>query len=147
MNKIVLSEEQTNQAFSLLSSGESLETTRKALNLSSKSMLLSRLTDTPEHLERYRASLISKGALFASEIVDIADDLEIPVDRAKLMMNARQWVAGKMLPAIFGAENAMRASVNVGADGSIEARGPMVINLVGAKESAPDAEKVIDIET
>ncbi len=115
MKKIVLSSSALDNAFSMLSKGASLNETAKTLNLSSKSLLLSKLTETPQLLERYRATLISKAALHASEIVDIADDLEVPVDRAKLMVHARQWEASKILPALFGAEKAMNGlSVNVG---------------------------------
>lgn len=39
---------------------------------------------------------------YADDIIEIADDREIGEFRAKVMIDARKWIAGKLMPKVYG---------------------------------------------
>jgi IS30 family transposase len=94
-----LTDEQCSTIYGMLSTGASIRDAAKSTGMS-KSTLLRKITDSEERLGQYRATLEAKALYHAAEIVDIADDESIPVDRAKLMVHARQWDASKILSKI-----------------------------------------------
>lgn len=104
------------------------------------------LSEAPDFREKYTRAREAQAEHYAAEIVDIADEAEVQqvvtpdgvvdfkldataVARNKLRVEARKWVASKLLPKKYGdrVEN-----VHTGADG-----GPIDLNLkvafVGAK--------------
>ena len=104
------------------------------------------LSESPEFRDKYTRAREAQAEHYASEIVDIADEVEVQqvvtpdgvvdfkldataVARNKLRVDARKWVASKLLPKKYGdrVEN-----VHTGVDG-----GPVDLNLkvsfVGAK--------------
>lgn len=52
--------------------------------------------------EQYAQARATGWHLIGEEIVDIADDRTIPPEDKRLMVDARKWLAGKMLPRVFG---------------------------------------------
>jgi hypothetical protein len=136
---ITVSDDDTQKAYSLLSQGLSTRKVAKRLGIS-KTKLLSTLTKTRELQDQYRASLIGKACLEVGEIVDIADDTEIPVDRARLMIHARQWQASKLLQHVFGdgiKDGSM--SINLGTQTQ-----PLTIQLVS--NAPPQSTQPIDTQ-
>ena len=137
---ITIEKDQIELAFACLCQGDSTREVAKRLGVS-KTKLLSTLTKTRELQDQYRMSLLGKAALHASEIVDIADDKSIPVDRAKLMVHAREWEASKLLYHIFGDVKAGNTSINL----STTSDKPLVIQLVNGKDEPKPIDTITDV--
>jgi hypothetical protein len=142
-----LSDDECSMAYGMLSLGKSIRDTAKEMGLS-KSTLLRKITDSPARLGQYRATLEAKALYHAAEIIDIADDDGIPVDRAKLMVHARQWDASKILSKIglYGdassGQGANLTNVNVAGGSQIVIQAVPLTPI----ENGDLAQQVIDAE-
>jgi hypothetical protein len=136
---ITIPDEDVQRAFSLLFQGCSTRDVAKKLGVS-KTKLLGTLTKSRELQDQYRASLIGKACLEVSEIVDISDDESIPVDRARLMIHARQWQASKLLQHVFGDSTKDSSTLTLNTSGNQ----PLVIQLVNGKDE-PAVDTITDV--
>lgn len=91
------------QIASRLIQGESLRKICADSKMPSMATVCRWLAD-PEHSfrEHYANARDIQAEIFADEIVDIADDDEGDVQRAKLRVDARKWVVSKLLPKKYG---------------------------------------------
>jgi hypothetical protein len=106
-----------------LYSGLSLSEAAKKQSLH-KTTLVRHLVSNPTYEQRYARALVSKGVIFAEEIVSIPDalpDEPTPGElaKAKMRMEARQWTATKFWQHLSPERVAQAgvASVNIQANG------------------------------
>ena len=141
------------KALEAINSGKSLDQAAKDQGLH-KTTLVRHLISNPTYEQRYARAMVSKGVIYADEIVSIPDALsEDPTPgelaKARMRVEARQWAATKFWQHLTP-EKVAKAQVNIqnNADG-------LSITFVGDKETAEttdtplreSTDEVIDIET
>lgn len=60
------------------------------------------LNEHPDFKSHYHAAIHMRAEKLAQETLDVADDLTVDPEDRKLMIHARQWLAGKINPALWG---------------------------------------------
>jgi hypothetical protein len=75
--------------------------------------------------EQYARARSIRSELYADEIVDLADDESVDPQRSRLQVDARKWVASKLLPKTYGERLALSAP-----DG-----GPIPVEITSAAEA------------
>jgi hypothetical protein len=105
-----------------IAEGESLVSICRSDAMPGYSTVLRWLDANEEFRGRYARARDDQAERFAQEIVDIADTEE-DTQRAKLRMDARKWVAAKLLPKKYGERQTLE---HEGAGG-----GPIIISLLG----------------
>ncbi len=121
-----ISKKQTQLICDLLIEGRSFRTICDALELS-HSTVSRWIRENPKFRQQYGRARRWQARFAADEIIEIADDtsndvtgeLQMPngvaVQRAKLRIDARKWVAAKLLPKKYGDVPAQNSTnVNVG---------------------------------
>jgi hypothetical protein len=76
----------------------------------------------PEFREAYTRARIEQQHLYVEQIMEIAADKSIDPDRARIMIDARKWIAGKVAPRIYGDKISTEVSGPDGKPIQIEAR-------------------------
>ena len=102
---------------SLCAQGCSLKTITKMPDMPAMDTILKWLNERPEFLDHYSRACEARTHMWAEEILDLADSAEASneaVNKAKLQIFARQWLAGKHHPRKFGDRV---QQVHTGADG------------------------------
>ena len=125
------------------------KTIREAAELQGfgKTKLLNHILKSPDGERRYAQALMGKGALYASEIVSIADRLpddptQNQVAKAKLRVEARQWCATKFWQHLSNevqAKSQLNVSLNTTSDK------PLVIQLVNGKDEPKPVDTITDV--
>lgn len=97
--------------------GESLVKICEELSMPASSTVYKWLIDIPEFSENYARAREAQAERYADEIIDIADDTTrdlIPfsgaIERSKLKVDARKWVASKLLPKKYGSFKAIEVN-------------------------------------
>lgn len=92
-----------------LANGESLRRICLTPNYPSQAMVFRWLAANEQFREQYRSAREAQADVLADEIIDIADGkraayegTEADVQRDKLSVHARQWVAAKLKPKKYG---------------------------------------------
>lgn len=103
-----------------LMEGESLISICKDKNMPSESTVYKWLNDIPEFSEQYARAREVQAERYADEIINIADDISrdlIPfsgaIERSKLQVDARKWIASKLLPKKYGSFKAIEVKGEV----------------------------------
>lgn len=105
---------------SRLMDGESLQAICRSAGMPSRVTVLRWLGANEAFRTQYARAREAQAEALADEIVAIADDEEGDVQRSRLRVDARKWVAAKLLPKKYG--DASRVE-HTGADGGpIETR-------------------------
>lgn len=71
---------------------------------------------TPENAERYARATEKRAEWYAEQIAEIADDPELDPQDKRVRIDARKWIACKLIPRRFGDKQ----EVDVKAQVSIE---------------------------
>lgn len=82
--------------------GESLNSICKEKGMPSKGVFLGWTNKDQTLADQYARSMEQRAELYAEEIIRIADDNNIDVHRARLMVDSRKWVACKLKPKRYG---------------------------------------------
>jgi hypothetical protein len=87
--------------------GESMRAIIKDKGMPSNSTFLRWAADDPEISRMYTQALQMRAALYADELVDLADRAGTmteahQIQALKLMVNTRQWIASRLLPRVYG---------------------------------------------
>lgn len=84
-----------------LADGESLRTICTDADMPAKSTVFRWLTENTNFQDQYTRARESQADHYADEIVDIADASE-DAGLARVQIDARKWVAGKLRPKVYG---------------------------------------------
>lgn len=60
------------------------------------------LSKHPEFSSQYARAVETRTEAYAEEVIEIADNPELPSDQKRVMIDARKWVACKLLPKVYG---------------------------------------------
>jgi hypothetical protein len=91
-----------------LAGGESLRKICKSEGMPSITTVLSWATghtveaNEADFPKQYAIARATRSELYADEIVDLADDKDVDPQRSRLQVDARKWVASKLLPKTYG---------------------------------------------
>jgi hypothetical protein len=89
-----------------ISEGESLRSICSTPDMPCKAIIFKWLSDKPEFLDQYARAREEQAESMADEIVAIADSVEasdnVAVQKARLQIDARKWVASKLKPKRYG---------------------------------------------
>lgn len=85
-----------------IAQGKSLRTIQKLAGMPSMGCIMKWTNTIPEFDELYARAKAKQTESFNEQIHMIADDKTIPVERAKLMIETRKWIMGKMKPRKYG---------------------------------------------
>jgi hypothetical protein len=100
-----------------ISEGRSLQKVCRSKHLPSYSTVTRWLNDDEEFRKKYAQSRKQQAELLASQILEIADDEEQDtaqdrINRARLKIDTRKWIASKLLPKVYGERNNPEITVN-----------------------------------
>lgn len=84
-----------------IAGGESLRTICKDRDMPSPATVFKWLNNQPTFAEQYARAREAQADTIVDEIVDIADRAKDP-NKARVQIDARKWVAGKMKPKKYG---------------------------------------------
>jgi hypothetical protein len=85
-----------------LRKGKSLRAICKAEGMPDESTVRAWATENTPFADRYRrAKELSYTKLF-DELIELADDANIPADQKRIMVDTRKWALAKALPKIYG---------------------------------------------
>lgn len=97
-----------------LMEGESLLSICKKKDMPSASTVYKWLLEIPEFSDNYARAREAQAERYADEIIGLADDTSrdlIPfsgaIERSKLQVDARKWIASKLLPKKYGSFKAI----------------------------------------
>lgn len=82
--------------------GESLNSICKEKGMPSKGVFLGWTNDDKDLADQYARSMEQRAELYAEDIIRIADDESLDINRARLMVDSRKWVACKLKPRRYG---------------------------------------------
>jgi hypothetical protein len=82
--------------------GESLRTICKADNMPAQSSVFKWLANEPGFAEQYARARETQADAIFDEILNIADDSDGDVQRDRLRVDSRKWMAGKLRPKKYG---------------------------------------------
>ena len=106
----IYSEELTDEILTRLCDGESLRSICASENMPAQGTVYRWITEKPDFRENYEAARRDQAELYASEIIEIADETPLgehgidgaAVQRNRLRVDARKWIASKLLPKKYG---------------------------------------------
>jgi len=122
-----LTNEQTDELLACLTDGRSLLSICEGDEFPSYRTIMRRIQNDPSFKERHDLARRIQAERFVDEIVTIADDGRNDtytdqdgkkvvdydnINRARLRVDARKWIAAKMLPAKYGDNNRPEVHVN-----------------------------------
>lgn len=84
-----------------IAEGESLRSVCRDANMPNKATVFRWLATIPEFSDQYARARSEQAELYADDIVTIADE-ELDSQRARVRIDARKWVASKLLPKKYG---------------------------------------------
>ena len=114
-----------------ISSGRSLRSICADKGMPAPSTVFLWLARHQSFSEQYAKAQEDRTAAFAEDIIDIADDDETDVQRARLRVDARKWLMSKMAPKKYGDKQSVEHS---GPDG-----GPVAISVIRRQIVDPDS--------
>lgn len=82
--------------------GESLRTVCKLKSMPSCSTVFLWLANNPAFSEQYEKAVAARTDAHIEDILDIADNTKEEVQRSRLRIDARKWVASKLKPRKYG---------------------------------------------
>lgn len=85
-----------------LAKGESLRSICRDEHVPSLTTVLRWVEEKPEFSEQYARAREAQADTLADEIISIADDDAEDVNRSRLRVDARKWVASKLKPKRYG---------------------------------------------
>lgn len=85
-----------------IADGESLKKITDEPDMPSRPTVHKWLIDKPEFLNNYEASKALQADVFADEMDEIAHSEQYDVQRARLIIDTRKWVASKLKPKKYG---------------------------------------------
>jgi len=85
-----------------LASGKSLSWICEDASMPSRKTVYQWLQNIEEFRNDYAQAREDQADTFVDEIIDIADDTALDANQARLRIDARKWVAGKMKPKKYG---------------------------------------------
>lgn len=128
-----------NVILELIAGGESLRKASKIAGVS-PSTFLRECSNNDDLAERYTRNIAIRAEQYASEIVEIADEeVYTPAEaqRQKLRVDARKWIACKLVPQRYGDNQRVDVNVNVDiADRMVRARERGVIDVTPVDHEA-----------
>lgn len=85
-----------------ISDGESLKHITDQLDMPSRVTVHAWLIRYPEFLNKYEAARDLQADVYADEMDDIAHDVTIDTQRARLIIDTRKWTSSKLKPKKYG---------------------------------------------
>lgn len=85
-----------------ITDGLSLRQIKKIDGMPDVSTIMRWCVNNESFREQYTRAKEFQTEAFNEELPDISDDENIPVDRARLMIETRKWIMGKMKPKKYG---------------------------------------------
>ena len=124
-----------------LGNGESLLKICKDKHMPSRDNVYRRLLNNAEFYDKYTKAKAAQADTYFEQVIEIADDTSNDwiegedgpklnsehVNRSRLRIDARKWVAGKLRPKVYGDK--------LDVDGSIEAK--LTVNIVRYADDNP----------
>ena len=120
-----------------LSEGESLRSICRADDMPSKATVFRWLSSRPEFSDQYARARETQADVIADEILSISDEEPDP-QKARVRIDARKWLAGKMRPKVYGDKV---TNVHSDPDGKPLNAGPTII-FTGSPAGASPPETV-----
>ena len=102
----------------LVIDGKSLRTICLADDMPSRSAVMKWLIDHEDFADQYARAREAQQDTYAEEIIHIADT-EKDSNKARVMIDARKWHAGKLAPKKYGDKLSLDADLNLKADDTI----------------------------
>jgi len=101
-----------NQICNRLIDGESLRAICRSASMPDKATVFRWLDDErhKEFRDQYAQARERQTESFIDELLDIADNLEEDVQRSKLRIDTRKWIASKIMPSKYGKPEADNSS-------------------------------------
>lgn len=121
--------------------GKSLRTICKAKGMPAKGTVFVWLRDKPEFLAMYTAAREDQADALADEIIEIADKpykTKAEIAQARMKIDTRKWVAGKLRPKKYG-DRVVQEHTGAGG-GPITSK--VTIEYVGVGDANPDSPGV-----
>ena len=85
-----------------LRKGQSLRAICKAKGLPDESSVRAWATEDSAFGQRYRRARELGYAKLADDLIELADNADIPADQKRIMVDTRKWALSKALPKIYG---------------------------------------------
>jgi hypothetical protein len=82
--------------------GKSLRSICRADDMPAIATVFKWLNAHPPFVEQYTRAREAQADTLADELLDIADDKRADVNRSRLMVDARKWIASKLKPKKYG---------------------------------------------
>lgn len=124
-----------------LADGKSLRTICKAKDMPAKCTVFVWLREKPEFLALYNAAREDQADGLADEIIEIADakyTTKAEIAQARMKIDTRKWVAGKLRPKKYG-ERVVQEHTGAGG-GPITSK--VTIEYIGVGDANPDSQGV-----
>ena len=96
--KSIYTEKLAEQICDYIKEGKTLRTISEIDGMPNKSTILKWRNNNNEFKDQYTRAKEEQSEAFNEELIEIADDLTVEPDRAKLRIETRKWVMGKMKP-------------------------------------------------
>ncbi len=113
---ILYTDDQVTAVCEEIASGLSLRKALKEVGIAGKTSFLTWLDNHPDHKEQYARARRDQAHNFADDIVEISDEETMTSEMAqrnRLRVDARKWVASKLLPKVYGDKQALEISGNL----------------------------------
>lgn len=104
------SKELAAQICSLMAEGMSLKTICLSDNMPDKSNVFRWLANNQEFRDIYEKAAAERSEALVEEILDFSDDKKTDVQRSRLMVDTRKWIASKLKPKKYGDKQAVEHS-------------------------------------
>lgn len=101
-DRVTLSEAVFNEICTRIANGQSLRQICKLKTMPSMAAFFNWVNADAKLLEQYTRARETQAEHHADEMVLIADDLNIPPEHKRIMIDARKWKASKQAPKKFG---------------------------------------------
>lgn len=99
---MALTDSQKQIVLTELKQGANLAQACKSADISRRSDILDELQRDDEFAVRYARARELGYTLLADDLQAVSDDLSIPSDHRRIMVDTRKWMLSKMLPKIYG---------------------------------------------
>lgn len=98
----IYSEELAAKICSQIAEGLSLKTICRADDMPDKSNVFRWLATKEDFRDIYEKATATRSDVFVEEMLEISDDEKIEVQRSRLMVDTRKWIASKLKPKKYG---------------------------------------------
>ena len=95
-------QETANAICESIAQGESLRKLCAVKGMPTMATICKWLSETPSFSEQYARARERQAEHEAERLLEIADDLDIPSDHKRIMVDVRKWIACKLLPKKYG---------------------------------------------